>query len=101
MASQRGQAAHRLRIPDRVAELLRGLHPQLKQKIRSAFEQLTRHPYDGKGLRQELKGLWSYRVGRFRIVYRITKGRQLEIVAVGAREGIYEETYRLLRRESR
>lgn len=46
----------------------------------------------------ELAGLRSCRVGRLRIVYRLTGNRIIEIVAVGPRRTIYEETYRLLRR---
>jgi hypothetical protein len=38
--------------------------------------------------------LRSFRVGRFRIVDRIAAGRRIELVAVGPRAIIYEETYR-------
>lgn len=40
----------------------------------------------------------NYRVGRSRIVYRLADERTIEIVAIGPRRTIYEETYRLLRR---
>ncbi|MGH8553960.1 MAG: hypothetical protein ACREUD_00005 [Gammaproteobacteria bacterium] len=32
----------------------------------------------------------------FRIVYRFAAGRVVELVAIGSRERIYEETYRLI-----
>lgn len=85
---------HRLRVPEDVVELIRDLHPDIKQKIRVALEQIIAEPHSGKALRDELHGLRSFRVGRLRIVYRLTANRLVELVAVGPRESIYEETYR-------
>ena len=85
---------HRLRVPADVVELIRGLHPKIKQKVRVALEQIIAEPHSGKALRDELNGLRSFRVGRLRIVYRLTANRLIELVAVGPRETIYEETYR-------
>ena len=66
----------------------------LKRKVRAALQALLEDPCAGKALRNELQGLRSYRVGRFRIIYRI--GRDLELVAFGPRDSIYVETYRQL-----
>ena len=52
----------------------------------------------GKALRDELTGLRSHRVGRFRIVYRIAPNA-VEIVALGPRRIIYEETFRLIKKK--
>lgn len=87
----------RLRIPDEVAGLIRGLHPDLKRKIRSALDDLLGDPTIGKPLREELAGLRSCRVARFRIIYRVA-GTVIEAVAVGPRQTIYEETWRKVRR---
>ena len=57
-------------------------------------------PSSGKALKEELAGLRSFRVGTFRIIYRVMRN-VVEIVAIGPRERIYEETYRLLKREVR
>ena len=84
----------RLRVPHEVAALVRGLHPVLKRKVRAALEVLLREPYAGKALQNELQGLRSYRVGRFRIIYRLRK--DVELVAFGPRDSIYLETYRQL-----
>lgn len=89
----------RLRVPDEVATLLRGLHPGIKRKVRAALDDILDDPEAGKALRDELEGLRSYRVGRWRIVYRIASRKIVEIVAVGPRRVIYEETLRLLRRD--
>ena len=55
-------------------------------------------PGEGKALKEELAGLHSFRVSRFRIVYRV-KNRVVEIIAVGPRNRIYEE--KLLQQEKR
>ena len=90
-----------LRIPPRVAELVRGLHPEIKRKVRATLARLLEDPRTGKALKEDLQGLRSLRIARLRIVYRIGKGEVVEIVAIGPRHRIYEETLRLVRREER
>jgi mRNA interferase RelE/StbE len=46
----------------------------------------------------ELSGLRSLRVSSFRIIYRIKDPDRIELVAIGPRERIYEETFRLIRK---
>ena len=87
---------HTLRIPDAMVNRIRGMHPQLKRKIRAALDEIIHNPVCGKQLKLELAGLRSYRVGRFRIIYRITPDKTIELVAAGPRKTIYEETYRLI-----
>jgi mRNA-degrading endonuclease RelE of RelBE toxin-antitoxin system len=60
----------------------------LKRKVRAGFDDLLRNPLEGKPLKAELAGLWSLRVGRFRIIYR-TSDAVLEIIAVGPRSTVY------------
>lgn len=92
-------SAYRLRVPHDTATLLRGLHPNLKQKIKGALQTIQLDPHAGKLLREELAGLRSYRVSRFRVIYRIADKTTIELVAVGPRKNIYEETFRLLQRQ--
>jgi mRNA interferase RelE/StbE len=89
------QPRYRLRIPDTVAELIRGMHPLLKKKVKAGLAAVASDPDSGKALKEELEGLRSFRIGKFRIIYR-TAGRTVEIVAVGPRRIIYQETHRLL-----
>lgn len=92
---------YKLRVPDHLVEVIRGLHPELKRKIKGSLRNITTEPNSGKPLKEELGGLRSFRVSRFRIVYRIAEPREIQIVAIGPRERIYEETYRLIRKESK
>jgi mRNA interferase RelE/StbE len=92
------QRLGKLRVPDEVAELIRNLHPHLKRKIKFSLRQILADPRSGKDLKDELQGMRSFRVSRFRIIYRLSQNKQIEIVAVGPRKTIYEETYILLKR---
>lgn len=91
-----GTVVYMLRVPDGVAESIRGMHPHLKKKIRASLKILLADPSEGKSLKEELKGLMSFRVSRLRIVYRVKKSA-IEIAALGPQSRIYEETLRLIR----
>lgn len=89
---------YRLSVPDETADLLRSLHPEIKRKIKAALNLIASDPGVGKSLRDEQRGLKSFEIGRFRIIYRVASKRIIEIVAIGPRRTIYEETYRLLKK---
>jgi mRNA interferase RelE/StbE len=89
----------KLRIQNETVSLIRDLHPQLKKKIRAALQEITDDPHTGKVLKDELKGLWSYRIKRIRIIYRFTSKKYIDIIAIGPRKNIYEETYKLLKKK--
>jgi len=90
---------YKLKVPDDIAELIRNMHPHLKKKVRASLQSILSDPYSGKALKDELAGLRSFRVGRLRIIYRISVQKLIEIVAIGPQETIYEETFRLLKRK--
>ena len=90
----------RLRIPHSVADLIRALHPHVKRKVRNSLEVILSEPYAGKPLKEKLEGLRSFRMGRLRIVYRV-EGREIQIIAIGPRRRVYEETARAIRKEPR
>ena len=92
-------AQYKIKTFDEIANLIRGTHPLLKKKIRSALTIIVNNPDIGKSLRDELTGLKSYRVSTFRIIYRISSRQCIELIAIGPRKTIYEETYRLIKKE--
>lgn len=88
-----------LKIPSELLSFLRTLHPDVKRKIKAGLKEIAVNPSSGKILKDELEGLRSYRLGGYRIIYR---GRisLFEIIAIGERERIYEDTVkRLLKRK--
>jgi mRNA interferase RelE/StbE len=70
----------------------------MKRKVRAALTDILADPDCGKPLEGELKGLWSLRVARYRVIYR-PDDAGADVVAIGPRSTIYEETARLIRRD--
>ncbi len=97
----RDQGKHRVRIPDGTVDLIRSLHPDIKKKIKFALKKIISDPDIGKSLKDDLKGLKSYKAGHFRIIYRMSSKNIIEIIAIGPRRIIYELTYRIIRKENR
>jgi mRNA interferase RelE/StbE len=85
-------------MTDETRDLIRHLHPAIKQKVRVALAESLGEPSCGKALRGELQSLRSFRVSKFRIIYRVM-AQVIEVVALGPRRSIYEETLRLLQAE--
>ncbi len=91
---------YRLLIPPHVEQTILHLAPNLKKKIRNALDAIREEPHLGKPLRDELRGLWSYRVSRYRIIYRIHHGRiEIQIIDLGPRCLIYEHVLEVMREE--
>ena len=89
-----------LKTPATVRSLIRRMHPHVKRKVRAALTDILDDPDCGKPLEGELKGLWSLRIGRYRVVYR-PDDAGAEVVAIGPRSTIYEETARHILRDRR
>jgi len=82
-----------------ISSYIRTLPPELKRRIHKALDQIRMLPDEGKPLQRELSGYRSYRVGTFRIIYRVTV-REIELIAVGPRRTIYEEAVKLTEMQS-
>jgi mRNA interferase RelE/StbE len=95
----RRDSRYKLRMGDDLAALVRGLHPALKNKVRGSIEAILSNPIAGKTLKDELSELRSFRVARFRIIYRVVR-KEIQIVTIGPRSRIYEETLRLIKKGS-
>lgn len=89
----------KLLVPKEIQELISTMHPSLKKKVKASLKIVLSAPHSGKALMEELSGLRSFRVGSFRIIYRIKDPKQIELVAIGPRERIYEETFRIIQKE--
>jgi len=93
--------AYKLRIPDHIVSLIRGMHPLLKKRVKAVLKEISNDPYCGKALKEKLSGLRSYRIKRFRIIYKVSKKKQINIIALGPRKYIYEETFRIIRKSQK
>jgi mRNA interferase RelE/StbE len=90
---------YKLVVPKDLRELIRAMHPSLKKKVKASLKIILSEPYSGKALMDELLGLRSFRISSFRIIYRIKEPEQIELVTIGPRERIYQETYRIIQKK--
>lgn len=81
---------YRVLYTKEAASRIRKLDNAVKQRVRKAIERLAERPDLGKRLTGLLSGRWSYRVGDWRIVYKVYK-RELTVLVltVGHRSGVY------------
>lgn len=64
---------------------------KLKERIACALEYLAKEPLLGKSLKAEFKGLYSYRVGDYRIIYGLhhKERKYLDIIRIDHRREVY------------
>jgi mRNA interferase RelE/StbE len=89
---------YKLVVPRGVQKLIRRMHPSLKKKVKASLKIILSEPYSGKALMEELSGLRSFRISSFRIIYRIKEPHRIELIAIGPRERIYQETFRIIQK---
>lgn len=86
-------AAYRLELSNQAERVIRRMaerEPALFQRVANALDDLGRDPFQGKPLKGELKGRYSYRVGSYRILYVIRQHQLLVlIIDVGHRRDVY------------
>jgi len=92
---------YKLVAPRDLQELISTMHPSLEKKVKASLKIILSAPYSGKALMEELSGLRSFRVRSFRIIYRIKEPERIELVAIGPRERIYQETFRIIQKEDK
>jgi mRNA interferase RelE/StbE len=77
-------------IAPRAKKEIDSLDSATKERIANALESLALDPYAGKSLKADLKGLYSYRVGDYRIIYTIVNNKLLiQVVKVMHRRQVY------------
>jgi len=68
------------------------LNTPLKDKVREALITLQNQPHLGKPLHGDLKGNYSIRIGKIRIIYSVSeKDKTIYTVAIGPRKTIYQK----------
>jgi mRNA interferase RelE/StbE len=88
----------KLRAPDDVVTFVRSLHPDIKRKIKAGIKLILENPNAGKALKGDLSGLYSFRTGRFRIIYKFLYN-EITLITIGPRKTIYQETMRLIQKQ--
>ena len=63
-----------------------------KRQIKDALERVASDPEAGKHLTGDLKGLYSFRSGNFRIIYKVFREKvTVLVITVGHRKDVYEK----------
>ena len=83
------------------ARLIAKLPPEIKRLVRSTIDALLTKHQAGTELTGELDGYRSYRVRRYRIIYRVNEEDScVEIYHVGQRRDVYQSLRSLLSRKN-
>jgi mRNA interferase RelE/StbE len=79
-----------LNIYKRLPKEIKKLPAKKQNLIKNALRNIKKNPYGAKKLKVEYEGLYSYRVGSYRIVYEIERKRaSITILDVEDRKDIY------------
>ena len=87
----------KVRFTPESARTVSKLHPEIKKMIRSAIDGICHNPHLGRDLEEDLSGFKSYRIKRYRIVYKFSEDQGfIDIYHVGHRRDVYEHFRELL-----
>lgn len=87
----------KVRLTPVAARIVSKLHPENKKMIRSALDEVCKNPHQGRDLQDDLAGFKSYRIKRYRIVYKINEEQSfIDIYFIGHRTDVYEQFRSLL-----
>ncbi|MEE4263926.1 MAG: type II toxin-antitoxin system RelE/ParE family toxin [Desulfobacteraceae bacterium] len=77
--------------------ILSKFHPENKKLIKKALDEIRKNPYAGGELQEELYGFRSFKLKRYRVLYRVNEEeKNIQIFHVGHRKDVYEQFNRLL-----
>ena len=86
---------HQVSLSKEAVKYYQKMDKPTRGRIDHALDIISGDPFDVehhdiKPLHGALKGLWRYRIGKFRIVYRVNRGaKQVQIVTIRARGEVY------------
>jgi len=72
------------------------LRKNVRTRVREALVSLEDKPHAGKRLHGDLKGNYSLRVGKLRIIYNISEANKtVYVIAIGSRKMVYQQSVRI------
>lgn len=86
----------KIKFKSKAEKQLNNLDKQSKQKIQTYFNErilkLNHHKESGKALSRNKKGLWRYRVDKFRILCKLEENNLvILVVKIAKRDVVYED----------
>ena len=92
---------YKIKFTPEAARLLSKLHPENKKLIKTGLKDLRKYPDSGGNLQEELSGFKSYKLKRYRIIYKIIEeNKAIHIYYIGHRSDVYEQFQNLLNKFS-
>ena len=81
---------YKIRLTSEAKSQLKKLKISHKTAVGMVMEELSEDPYLGKPLGRGLLGRYTYRIGVYRIIYKITeKDNYITVLTVGHRSVVY------------
>jgi len=85
------KAKFEIRFTQRFLKNIKVLDREVQVRILRGINILKTNPYVGKPLRGEWKGIYSLRIGDYRVLYQIKKN-EVFLLVVGHRKRVYRQT---------
>ena len=81
---------YRIKLTAEAKKELKQIKKLHQEALAEAIDEITENPYVGKPLTRELTRRFSYKIGPFRIIYRINeKDNIIHVLTAGHRTTIY------------
>lgn len=81
---------YKIQLTARAKKELKLLSKKRKELIANILEEIKENPFLAKPLTRELTGKYSYRIGVYRIIYKIKKREKVVIIlTIGHRSTVY------------
>lgn len=82
---------YRIKLTKQARKELKSIKKIFQEAIDATFQEIKENPFFGKPLLRELTGKFSYRVGAYRIIYKIhQQDKVITILTIGHRSRVYE-----------
>jgi mRNA interferase RelE/StbE len=82
---------YQIKFPKKVKSQLKEVKIVYQKEVISALEAIREDPYQGKALERELTDRFSFRVGVYRIIYKINPNDNfITILRIGHRSTVYK-----------
>lgn len=82
---------YKLRVSKKAVREIKKLSRSHQKAIILSFAEIKEEPFLGKPLTRELTGKFSFRVGVYRIIYKVNlKEKTIDILTAGHRSTVYD-----------
>lgn len=80
---------YRIIISPRARKDLKSIKKTYRRVVAEIIDELSESPLIGKPLTRELTGRYSYKIGVYRVIYKISRDKKIYIISAGHRATIY------------